>query len=486
MLADELMRLVDDCIAKRCETQNIEFKKAAGGTPQRIYDTLSAFSNRIGGGIIIFGIDQTDNYKITGVYDPQDLQVKVTEQANQMTPVVRPLFTVATIEGKPVVSAEISECDTFDKPCYYKGAGKMRGSYVRVGEADLPMTEYEIYSYDAFKRKVQDELRDVPAGMGSELDQSELGVYLAKLRREKQNLSQFDDEQVMKLGGLSAGGQPTLAGLLLFGKYPQASFPGLCVTAVVVPGQEIGMVAEDESRFLDNKRIEGTIPQMLDRTLNFIHRNIRVKTIIDDTGKRADKAEYPIKAVREILLNALIHRDYSLFTESSPVRVLLYSNRLEVENPGGLYGRLTLDSLGKVGADTRNPAIASALEILIDTENRFSGIPTIRYEMEKAKLPPPVFSSERGVFKVTLYNADAEIFEDNDLPLPERILQFCKEPKTRDEIAKTFGFSAISYMMTKYVQPMLDDNKLKMTLPDKPKSKNQRYFTIKFAENQSE
>ena len=61
-----------------------------------------------------------------------------------MEPVVRPVFTVATIDGRTVVSAEISECDIYDKPCYYKGAGKMRGSYIRVGEADMPMTEYEI------------------------------------------------------------------------------------------------------------------------------------------------------------------------------------------------------------------------------------------------------------------------------------------------------------------------------------------------------
>ncbi len=60
-----------------------------------------------------------------------------------MTPVVRPLFTVADLEGKIVVSAEIAECDLFTKPCFYKGAGRARGSYIRVGDADLPMTEYE-------------------------------------------------------------------------------------------------------------------------------------------------------------------------------------------------------------------------------------------------------------------------------------------------------------------------------------------------------
>ena len=81
------------------------------------------------------------------------MQVKVSNQALQMSPVIRPIFTVAQIDGKTIVSAEISECGIYEKPCFYTGAGRMRGSYVRVGEADLPMTEYEVYSYEVFKRR---------------------------------------------------------------------------------------------------------------------------------------------------------------------------------------------------------------------------------------------------------------------------------------------------------------------------------------------
>lgn len=447
MLAEELIMLADDVIARRCEMQNIELKKASGGTPQKLYNTLSSFSNQNGGGIIIFGIDENNGYDISGVYDPQELQKKVTQQANQMSPIVRPLFTVATIRDKTIVSAEISECDVFEKPCYYKGAGKMRGAYIRVGDADMPMTEYEIYSYDAFKRKIQDEVRTVPQGIASKLNKIELNLYLAKLRKEKPNLAELTDEQVMELGGFIVDNASTIASLMLFGMYPQGNFPQLCITAVVVPGYEIGNIGEDEARFIDNKRIEGTIPQMLEGAISFVQRNMRIKTIINENGKRADKAEYPIRAVREIIINALIHRDYSINTESSPIRIILYTDRLEIENPGGLYGRLTIDNLGKVGADTRNPYIAAALEIMIDTENRFSGIPTIRHEMAKAGLDAPVFSSERGVFKVTLYNSkkinETEYIIDKKLDIADRILVFCKKPKSRNEMAKEFNFSVL-------------------------------------------
>jgi ATP-dependent DNA helicase RecG len=123
--------------------------------------------------------------------------------------------------------------------------------------------------------------------------------------------------------------------------------------------------------------MEGTINQMIEGTISFVRRNMKVKTIISENGERIDKSEYPIKALREIILNALIHRDYSVHTDNSPIRLIIYEDRLELENPGGLYGRLTIDELGKASADRRNPYIAGALEIMLNTENRFSGIPNI-------------------------------------------------------------------------------------------------------------
>ena len=109
MLEEELVQLVKKVTSEKCEKQHIELKKALGGSPLKLYDTLSSFSNQIGGGIIIFGIDEGAGYKVVGVYDAQDLQKKVMEQSLQMEPLVRPLFTVAQIENKIVVSAEISE-----------------------------------------------------------------------------------------------------------------------------------------------------------------------------------------------------------------------------------------------------------------------------------------------------------------------------------------------------------------------------------------
>ena len=72
---------------------------------------------------------------------------KIAQQAEQKVQIVCPIFTVAELEDKIVISAEITECDLFDKPCYYSGSGRLRGSYIRVSDADMLITEYEVYSY---------------------------------------------------------------------------------------------------------------------------------------------------------------------------------------------------------------------------------------------------------------------------------------------------------------------------------------------------
>lgn len=475
MLEEELVQLVKKVTSEKCEKQHIELKKAAGGTPSKLYDTLSSFSNQVGGGIIIFGIDEAAGYEVVGVYDAQDLQKKVLEQSLQMEPIVRPLFTVAKVEDIFVVSAEISECDIYDKPCFYKGAGRLRGSYIRVGDSDQPMTEYEIYSYEAFKRRIHDELRTVDRAALENLSKDNVTEYLIKLRRQKENLVNLEDERIMETQGICQNGLPTLTGLMLLSEYPQEFFPQLSVTAMVVQGKEIGELGDDDERFVDNKRIEGTIPQMLEGTLAFVRRNMKVKTIITDDGVRADKPEYPIKAVREIILNALIHRDYSVHTDRSPVRLVMYEDRLELENPGGLYGRITVDELGKASADTRNPYMAGALEIMIDTENRFSGIPTVRTELKKAGMPDPIFIDRRGVFKVIFYKKAAA--ESKYVDVEQEILNYCITPRSREELAERFGFEAPTYFIKTYIQPLIENGKIKMTLPDKPKSKFQKYYS---------
>ena len=166
-----------------------------------------------------------------------------------------------------------------------------------------------------------------------------------------------------------------------------------------------------------------------------------------------------------------------------PVEVIMYKDRLEIRNPGGLYGRLTLDKLGKMQPDTRNPVLARAMETLGITENRYSGIPTIQRELRLAGMREAEFSDSRNEFSVTFYNreeqqepfrTDMAILSDGEV---QGIIEFCRTPRSRNEIAQYLRIKTIYYMMSHYVNPLLEAGQLKMTLPDKPKSKNQRYYS---------
>ena len=478
MLENELEKIIRDIQNVQSESNTVEVKSAKNGCP-KVRETLSAFSNQTGGGVIVFGVDENDGFGVCGVYDAADLIKKVDAQCQQMTPVIRPLFTTASIDGKPVVSAEIQEIDNSDKPCFYSGVGRIGGSYIRSGDADRLMTEYEVYSFEAFRKKIHDELRISERAEERDLKTPAFELYLDLLKGKKPHLAGLPEEEICRLQGFTEDGKPTLAGLLLFSSYPQAFFPQLCITAVSVPGTKISSTGSVGERFIDNKRIDGTLPQMVDEALLFVRKNMKTATIIDPlTGKRVDRTEYPVIALRELILNALIHRDYSIHTDSTPVTIRMFSDRFEIENPGGLYGRMTLDRLGKVSADTRNPSIANAMEILGETENRYSGIPTIISAMEEYGLPAPKFENDRGVFRATLYNRSVPA--QNLDPEQAEILAFCRTPRSRSELAELFdGRITIAYAMEKLIKPMVEEGFLALTIPDKPKSKYQKYYVAR-------
>lgn len=285
-------------------------------------------------------------------------------------------------------------------------------------------------------------------------------------------------DEIYELMSIKRDNRITLSAVMNFCPYPQAYFPQLCIIATVVPGTELGTIGEQGERFLDNQRIEGNISDMLDGAIQFVSRNMRTKTIINSqTGKREDRPDYPITAVREAILNALVHRDYSIHTEGMPIQLIMFEDRMEIRNPGGIYGRIKIDQLGKVQPDTRNPVIASELEVLKITENRYSGIPTIRRMMREYDLQQPEFLDERGSFIIKLYKNVKEynVAEIEDVD-NEDLLLFCKTPRTRKEISDYLGLNSVAYAIQTRVMPLVDKGIIKMSIPEKPKSSKQLFY----------
>ncbi|XME01654.1 ATP-binding protein [Lachnospiraceae bacterium C1.1] len=481
MTTEELIEKLELIQKLKCEKPTLEIKSAEKGCPKHLYDSLSSFSNQDDGGVIVFGVDEEQDFKEVGVYDPQDIQKKINEQCLQMEPVVRPLLTVAEKNGLFFVAAEIPGVDITERPVFYQGRGRVKGSFVRVGDSDEPMTEYEVYSYEAYRKKYQDDIRVIERATFAALNQESILNYIELLKIGKPKLAAIPDDEIYELMSIKRNDQITLSTVMNFSPYPQAYFPQLCIVATVVPGKEMGEIGEQGERFLDNQRIEGNIQEMLDGAMQFVNRNMHTKTIIDpNTGKREDRTDYPITALRESILNALVHRDYSVHTEGMPIQITMYEDRIEIRNPGGLYGRIKIDQLGKVQPDTRNPIIATELEVLKVTENRYSGIPTIRRAMQEYGLPQPEFLEERGSFIVKLYKYGENIssIQNENSKNNEQLILFCKIPRTRTEICEFLGLSSVTYAIQTHVMPLVEQGLIKLSIPDKPKSPKQLYYSV--------
>lgn len=476
MQIEEFNQLIQSIDRTKTESTILEVKKAQVGAPEKIYDTLSAFANTKGG-VIVYGIDEVNDFAHVGVYDINDLQRKVSEQCLQMQPEVHATFTPLEFEEKKFLAVEVPECDQNLKPCFYKGKGRLRGSYIRIGDQDVLMSEYEIYNLEAYKNKICDELRIVEMAEGKPVDTVKLQEYLLKIKKNRPNLEKVDDETILELNGLTKNGQPSLLNVLMFSLYPQAIFPNLSIIAVVVPGTEIGENDDAGVRFTANKRIEGTLTELIDGAVDFAIKNMSVKTVINpQTGKRNDITEYPVVAIREAILNAVIHRDYSIYTENQSITIYFYKDRVEITNPGGLYGRLSVEDLGVAMPDTRNPNIAKIMELYEYTENRYSGIPTIKSKLQSAGLPEPVFENYNGIFKVIFYNTKRKKTLKPD-EIPAFLIEFCKTPRTIAEIMAELDIKTAKYLKTEYLQPLIQVGSIAETIPDKPRSKYQKYVT---------
>lgn len=138
------------------------------------------------------------------------------------------------------------------------------------------MSEYEIYSYEAFRKRIRDDIRVIDNAKFTMMDENRMADYLDAVKSERRNLADHvSKDEILELMGITNDGVPTLAGLMTFSKYPQAYFPQLCITAVSLPGTEQGTIGNDGERFIDNKRITGAIPDMLEDAVEFVRKNSR-------------------------------------------------------------------------------------------------------------------------------------------------------------------------------------------------------------------
>jgi ATP-dependent DNA helicase RecG len=406
---EELRQLVADVQRRRSELDNVEVKAARGGTPRRLYEALSAFANRTGGGVLLFGLDEEKDFSIVGVGNAQRLQEEVTHLASaEMEPALRPQIVVDEINGEAVIAVEIEEVAANQKPCFYKPAGLASGAYIRSGNTNRQMTEYEVFGYLSGRGQPTHDEDLVANATFNDLDPVLLDKLLSQLRSSRPHAAYLDgprEEVLIRLHICSHDGgvlRPTLAGLLMFGKYPQEFFPQLMITFL----QYYGTTEEERTprgeRFMDNQRFEGPIPEMIDRAEIYVMGAMRKASLIEGMFRR-DIPEYPREALREAIANAVAHRDYSSYVRGSYIQIRMFADRLEIQSPGGLFGNVTVENLEEEHS-TRNARLMRMMEDWHIVENRGSGIKTMLQAMRTANLEPPRFNDRRSSFLVTFRN----------------------------------------------------------------------------------
>jgi ATP-dependent DNA helicase RecG len=416
MTIEELDTLVKTLREVGADLQAIEVKAAKHGLPERLWETLSAFANTPGGGIILLGLDEASGFQTVGVRDPAKIQKELANLCDNMEPPLRPIIDVLQYEGKRVVVAEVPEIPSDQKPCYYKGAGPFHGAFIRVADGNRRLTEYEVRQFWESRHQPRYDRSPVPNRSIGDLDRDRLQAFLERVRhRNPDRFRDWDDERLMlSLGVLTRcnnGLCPTLAGYLAFGIYPQDEFPQLHLSIVRYPTLEPGAIGPSGERFLDNVKVEGNLPDMLLSALKNLDQILR-KHYLQRGFFVEEVPEYPREFLRESIVNALIHRDYSPQAQGSPVQIRIFPDRIEIENPGGLFGPVTVDRLGEPGLmATRNATLVRIAEDLpVETnrmmcENRGTGIITMIEALRNANLSPPQFEDKRTTFLVRAFNS---------------------------------------------------------------------------------
>ncbi|MCF6289582.1 MAG: putative DNA binding domain-containing protein [Desulfobacterales bacterium] len=354
MTREELHQLIASVQRQQTELDNLEVKAARGGTPRRLFEPLSAFANRTGGGVILFGLDETSDFSIVGVGDAHRLQEELTLlAAHEMEPALRPEFIIDEIDDQTIVAVTIEEIPVDRKPCFYKSAGLQKGSYIRVGNTNRRMTDYEVFGYMSSRGQPTHDEDIIKNAHIEDLDDSLLNQYLDNLRRTRPRatfLQGRKEEVLARLRVIGRDGEtfrPTLAGLLMFGKYPQEFLPQLTITFIQYYGTTDDERTPQGARFVDNRTFEGPVPEMVAAAESYVMGSMRKASLIEGMFRR-DIPEYPQEALREAIANAVAHRDYSSHVRGSYIQIRMFANRLEVSSPGGLFGNVTVDNIDEL------------------------------------------------------------------------------------------------------------------------------------------
>lgn len=478
------------------EGARIEFKKAVSPSIGR---EMSAFANTAGGRIFI-GID--DKNKVQGCTLSNQTKSRIQDIANNCDPRVIIKIDPLRYEDKELVIITVPE--SVDKPIQCA-----EGFFLREGANSQKMTRNEIFYWAQKTRKIrfEDQIRDdfkYPGDFNqkafSRLMEKMNLTYTGEPEDLLQNLGLGDNREQFKMNN---------AGIMLLGNKRDLYIRQVYVTCVLYKGT-------DKIKILDRKDFRDGLVEDYDNAFKFLQQHLRLEYIIEGGGPRKEVPEIPYEALKEALLNAIIHRDY--FETGARVVVEIFDDRVEISNPGELL--FEKEKIGKKSVSVaRNPILFDIFNRLQLVEKVGTGIKRILAVIQARGLK--VEFDIDSFFTVTFYrpvltgkqkddtgqvpdkyrtntgqvsekNPELTGMKDNYTgQVPDKyrtstgqvlgkykeILELCLISKSLKEIMTHLNFKHRESFIDNYLKPLLADSLLVYTIPGKPNSSQQKYIT---------
>lgn len=455
-----------------------EAKSCGGGLSRSVWSSVSAFANTHGG-FLLLGLDEHAGFTIAKGFDLDKVRSQFLDGIGdggvggvRLTNPPRYDEEREDFEGGQILVVRIYENDPEQKPCFVTAQGVVSGSYKRIDDKDVRLSPTEIYELKNILRPGTADMHIVPEATQDDLDPRIVSQIIANRTGSRAFYeARTQTEKMIRLNLVDRKGGVRMAGVLVAGKYPQQFFPRLFVDVAVHPGT--GKGSDGSLRFIDRESCEGSMAQMVSDAVEATARNLRTFSFVEGVG-RTDELEIPREVLREAIANAVVHREYSPDFCGQPVSVDIYTDRVEVLSPGGLWGGKTLENIADGTSKCRNGllmqlmrAAAPAGEQIV--EGQGTGISFMMNEMKERALHKPEFQAKPDEFRVILRRLGAEYPQihawvrkraGQDLPRTEEsvllALRRARKPLSVEDLHADLGYD--SDTVRQYLRDLREKN----------------------------
>jgi len=392
-----------DELLQKLEGKSLEFKKKVPSS-NAISRTACAFSNGAGGRIII-GISDKMR-KVVGIDEN-----KVFEIEEKMTNILHTTIT-------PQISFEIMKYSYSRKllliveifpgnmtPYFIKSKGKNKGTIIRVGSSNRNADEDTISELERRRYGISYDMVAVPNQTIEVIDKELVQQYIHN-RKEKRGIPEVEIteqflENIKAITRINSTLRPTVGGILLFSNKIGEILDLAKITCARFKGTKMG-------EFIDEKVYAQPLDQQVKEVIKFVMAHIKKGGKIEGIYRK-DRYEYPLLALREAIINAVCHRDYSV--RGSDIKLAIFDDRIEITSPGDLPGKLTVEDLGMGISEIRNHMVARIFNEMGLIERWGQGITNIRNLCREWGIKAPEFKEHGYFFKVIFYNGKGPLID---------------------------------------------------------------------------